>query len=148
MRAFWIPYLAAGALAAAAEAPTPTPPPADNTDEILKAGQELFDQYAPQEVKDQFTFPTKDDWDQFAVKLQRALDGDSLGQLSALEPEARAALEALRALPGYEDYADWLELRIDDMEAARLAAQAVSPTPTLPSLRVAKLEGSRCTTCG
>ena len=136
MRPFWIPYLAAGALAAAAEAPTPMPTPADNTDEILKAGQELFDQYAPQDVKDQFTFPTKDDWDRFAAKLQRALDGDSLSELYALEPEARAALEALRALPGYEDYADWLELRIDDMEAARLAAaQAVSPTPTLPSLR-------------
>jgi membrane-bound lytic murein transglycosylase D len=130
MRRFLIPYLAGAALAAGADAPAPTPTPVDNTDEVLRVGQELFDQFAPPEVKEQYSFPTREEWDKFAARLQRAMDGDSLQDLSSLEPEARSALEAVRTLPGYEDYSDWLALRIDDMEAARLAAQAAAPAPS------------------
>jgi membrane-bound lytic murein transglycosylase D len=130
MRLLWIPWIAVGAIAAGAEAPTPTPPP-ESADDLYKVGQQLFDQYAPPEVKEQYDFPTKDQWDRFAARLQQALDNNSLGDLAAFEPEARAALVALRALPGYGDYADWLELRIDDIEAAKQAvALAGTPTPS------------------
>ena len=62
--------------------------------------------------------------------LQQALEGDSLENLAAYEPEAQAALAALRAMPENQDYADWLELRIDEMEAAKqAAAQSGAPTP-------------------
>jgi membrane-bound lytic murein transglycosylase D len=67
----------------------------------------------------------------FAARLQQALDNNSLGDLAAFEPEARAALVALRAIPGYGDYADWLELKIDEIEAAKQAvAHAGTPTPS------------------
>jgi membrane-bound lytic murein transglycosylase D len=115
-----------------AEAPTPTPAP--NSDDLYKLGQQLFDEYAPPEVKEQYSFPSKGQWDAFAVRLQRALDGDSLNDLAALEPEARAALVALRTLPDYGDYADWLELRLDDIEGARQAA-APRPSPGGPPAR-------------
>jgi membrane-bound lytic murein transglycosylase D len=130
MRLLWIPWIAVGAIAARAAAPAPMPTPAASADDLYKVGQQLFDQYAPPEVKEQYEFPTRDQWDQFAARLQQALDNNSLGDLAAFEPEARAALVALRALPGYGDYADWLELRIDDIEAAKQAvALAGAPTP-------------------
>jgi membrane-bound lytic murein transglycosylase D len=130
MRLLWIPLIAAGVLAAGAEPPTPTPPPPGSADDLYKVGQQLFDQYAPPEIKEQYEFPTREQWDQFAARLQHALDNNSLGELAAFEPEARAALVALRALPGYGDYADWLELRIDEIEAAKQAvALAGAPTP-------------------
>ena len=89
MRRILIPYLAAAAIAAAADEPAPTPTPVDNTDEVLRVGQELFDQFAPPEIKEQYSFPTREDWDRFAVRLQRAMDGDSLQDLSLpRRPEA------------------------------------------------------------
>ena len=128
MRLLWISWFAAGAVAAGAEPPTPSP--SGNSDDLYKIGQDLFDQFAPAEIKEEYAFPTKDQWDQFAVRLQKALDDNSLENLAAIEPEARAALAALRVLPGYEDYADWLELRIDEIGAAKQAvANTATPTP-------------------
>ena len=134
MHARWTTLFAAFILAAGAQ-PTPTPAPA-GADDLFNLGQQLFDQYAPPEVKDQYRFPTKDEWDGFAARLQHALDGNSLEELAKLEPEARAALVALRTLPGYEDYADWLALRIDEIDAARLAvSRPAAPTPGPPGVR-------------
>jgi membrane-bound lytic murein transglycosylase D len=130
MRLRWITWLAGGVLSAGAEAPTPTPPP-DN-DELYQVGKQLFDEYAPPEVKEQYEFPSREKWDAFAARLQHALDNNSLQELADYEPQARAALVALRTLPGYGDYADWLQLRIDDIEAARQAVAPPGAHPTGP----------------
>ncbi len=95
-------------------------------------GRTLFETLAPEEIKEHFEFPTKEQWDAFATRFQQALESDRLEDLAAFEPEARAALVALRALPGYEDYADWLEERIDYIEAAKEAV-AASKTPPAPT---------------
>jgi membrane-bound lytic murein transglycosylase D len=129
-RGYLILWLAGGATAFAAE-PTPAPPPAQSapgSDALYQLGQQLFDQYAPPEVKAQYAFPTQEQWDGFAARLQSALDQDSLANLAALEPEARAALVAARALPDARDYADWLSLRLDEIEAARQAQGPLPPT--------------------
>ena len=104
------------------EAP-PSPPPSQpiDSDQLYEVGQQLFDAFAPPEVKEEYAFPTKEQWDQFAQRLDRALQGESLEGVAALEPEARAALGASRTLPGYAEYADWLNLRLDDIAAARQA---------------------------
>jgi membrane-bound lytic murein transglycosylase D len=108
----------------------PPAPPEVSTDELYQEGKELFDAVAPTEVKEQYAFPDKAQWDAFVVRLQAALAGNRLEDLAQYEPEARAALTALRALPGNEEYADWLEERLDYIEAAKQATQR--PSPALP----------------
>lgn len=122
-------FFAVAALASAQTPPAPSPTPAE-TDALFKAGQQLFEQIAPPEIKAQFAFPTREQWDEFGARLEAALQGDSLADLASYAAEARAAAMALRSLPDYEDLADWLEQRIDEMEGAQ---QAVAPkAPTLP----------------
>lgn len=109
-----------------------TPAPATSStpeDALYEAGRQLFEQLAPEDVKEQFRFPTPAEWDRFAGRLQAALESNDLAALAACEPEARAALLALRAIPGYEDYADWLAERLDYIEAAKQTAQPPPPTP-------------------
>lgn len=118
---------AAGQTPAPKTAPAPANP---DTDELFKLGRELFDQLASPEIKAQFEFPSKEQWDAFAARLQRALENDSLEELAGFGPEARAALTALRALPGYEDLADWLEQRIDEIEGAKEATTPAAPAPS------------------
>jgi membrane-bound lytic murein transglycosylase D len=131
----WIAMIAAAVVAKAADAPTPSP--TDSTDDLYKVGQQLFDQYAPPEIKEQYAFPSKDDWDRFAARLQHALADNSLEELAAYEPEAQAALAALQAVPGNEDYSDWLESRIDEIEVAKqTVSQAASVNPGQPDTRI------------
>jgi 2',3'-cyclic-nucleotide 2'-phosphodiesterase (5'-nucleotidase family) len=120
---------------------TATPPPEDEipdaaltTDQLYDMGKTLFETLASDEIKEQFEFPAKEQWDAFAARFQQALASDRLEDLMEFEPEAKAALTALRTLPGYENYADWLEERIDYVEAAKqaVARPVPAPPPTPP----------------
>ena len=98
-------------------------------DALYETGRALFDQLAPPEIKEQFEFPTKEQWDAFAGRLNGALQDEDLSALAEYLPDAKAALVALRALPGYEDYADWLQERIDYIEAAKEASTGPTAEP-------------------
>jgi membrane-bound lytic murein transglycosylase D len=125
----------APALLVAQPAPVPTPaaaqPALPTTDELLQLGQQLFDQLAPPEIKARYEFPSRQQWDEFAARLQQALEGDDLIALADYAPQARAALPALRLFPDYADYADWLTARLDELEAAEqiVAQKPVAPKP-------------------
>lgn len=117
----------------------PPAPPAQNsrpaavapdpaTADLYAQARELFDAL-PDAVKAQFDFPTPEQWNAAFARLQRALEGDSLADLAALAADARQALATLRTIPGYDDLADWLEQRVDEIEAAQ---QIVTPTPAPP----------------
>lgn len=107
-----------------------------SADELYNAGKEMFDEYAPDEVKEQYEFPSRASWDAFAARLQQALDKEDLGALARYEQETRAATAALRMLPEYEDYADWLGVRLDYIEAAKTAAAAPVVTKPLPGTKL------------
>jgi len=92
-------------------------------EDMFAAGQALFEALAPPEIKGQFAFPTREQWDEFAARLQKTQESGTLAELAAYEPEARVALTALRVIPGYEDYADWLAERIDDISVAKAAEE-------------------------
>lgn len=129
--------LAFAAARASGDAPRSTAPAENRAvtpDQLYDLGKTLFDQYAPPEIKQQFEYPSKREWDAFAVKLEAALRGHSLAGLAEYEPQARAALAALRTIPGCEDYSDWLSERLDLIEAARQAVKE-RPAPTRPGIR-------------
>ncbi len=139
----WLPLTAFIALAAKAETSTPAKTEAD--DDLYKVGSQLFDQYAPSEIREQYSFPSRDDWDRFATRLQRTLEGDSLEDLAAFADEARAALVALRSIPGADSDPEWLEARIEEIDVAKeLLAEVGPPIPSpmaaaAPSMRVPHL---------
>jgi len=58
--------------------------------------------------------------------------GDSLSELASLAADGRAALTALRMVPGYQDLADWLEQRIDEIEGADQIVKRKPPPPKPP----------------
>jgi len=106
-----------GALAASAAEPA-----AQNqvsSDEVYQAGKDLFERYAPSDVKAEYEFPDKLQWDDIAKRLQAALDGNDPAALARLEPEARTLLVALETVPGSGEYIDWLKERMDYIEAAK-----------------------------
>lgn len=120
-----LPFVCGLLLAAPQTAAPPKPAAKAEDEDLLSTAQRLFEEYAPDDIRKAFVFPSAEDWDAFARRLQRALESSDLRQLAAYEPEARAALAALRSLPGYEDYADWLAERLDYIEVAKL----VPPKP-------------------
>ena len=104
-------------------------PPAPQEDDLFSVGQALFEAYAPPEIKKDFAFPSREQWDAFAARLEKTRETGTLAELAAYETEARTALLALRALPDYADYADWLEARINEIVVAKEATQPVTPPP-------------------
>lgn len=92
--------------------------------------KQLFDAYAPPEVKAQVDFPTRDQFQQTLLQIQKAIQDGSLNDVAALEPQARALVPILRQAQGYEDYADWLEERLDEFEMAG-KVQRTSPPPAV-----------------
>ncbi len=128
----WGCGLLGAALAGGAEPPPKEPPAATNeisADALYETGKDLFDTLAPPELKEQFEFPDRAQWDAFVGRLQRALAGDDPAALAQLEPEARATLATLRLVPGSEDYLGWLDERLDYIEAAKEIVHQPPPKP-------------------
>jgi len=126
------PLFAAATLCA--DPATPAKPSSTEADELFARGQTLFDAYAPPEIKQQFEFPSRAEWDAFVAKLEKTRKTGSLAELAAYEPQAKAALTILRTLPEYKNYADWLSERIDEIEVAKEAvAPPVATVPVPPS---------------
>ncbi len=108
------------------------PEPTLDLDTLFEQGKALFEEYAPDEVKRHFAFPSREEFNRFAARLQRVLEESDLEALAAYAPEARAALAALQVLPGYEIHTDWLTERLDYVEAAEVAIRQPTPQPTPP----------------
>ncbi|MEO6567115.1 MAG: lytic transglycosylase domain-containing protein, partial [Opitutaceae bacterium] len=130
----WIPIFVVLGFGAggvrAAEQPAATPSPGGS--DLFEIGRQLFEQYAPPEIKAQYEFPSTKQGDEFATRFQRSLQGDSLQELAVYLPEARVALTAVRTLPDYAEYADWLEQRIDEIEGAKEVTTLTPATPPTP----------------
>jgi len=133
MRLFALTSLAFVAATAVAADPPPTPLPAAG-DELYDTAKQLFDQYAPPEVKAQYDFPAPEQFSDFGARLQRALDGGSLDDLAQYQSEAESVLTFLRSVPADADYADWLAARLEEIDMAhRLSAPSAQHLPLPPA---------------
>ena len=136
VRSIWI------AACALAVAPLPRAPAGIgdwefDPSQISQAGQEIIDRVAPEGFKEQYRFFTPQEIVAYIAPIQQTLAGDSVEALAAIEPQARQALQLLRAYPQTESYADWLEARMDFLEMAAEVARAIpapaAPAPTPPT---------------
>jgi membrane-bound lytic murein transglycosylase D len=115
----------------------PSPAPSDNGD-LYQSAKQLFDQYAPPEVKAQYEFPSKEQFDDFMGRLDKTMDSGTLAEMAGYAPQARTILAALRTQPGYSDVADWLAARLEEIEEAKQiedAAAAPPPAVSAPVIR-------------
>jgi membrane-bound lytic murein transglycosylase D len=126
----FIAFVWFGAVSATAQPAPPSDGQAPPNEDLYQMGRQLFDQYAPPDVKAQYEFPTKEQFDDFMARLNKALEEGSLGDLAQYEPQARAALTVLRTIPDQTDLADWLSSRLDEIdEAGKIAEGGVRPAP-------------------
>jgi membrane-bound lytic murein transglycosylase D len=105
----------------------PTKP---SNDDLYQLGKQLFDQYAPPEVKAEYEFPSREEADKLLGKIQKALESDSLSDLAAYEPQARLLLAFLNTIPEQADTAQWLESRLDEIQEAKAVTTIPYKTPT------------------
>jgi len=104
-----------------------------DTEQISQAGQEIFEQIAPKSLQKEYEFMSAEDLNVFFSPMQKALEGDDLSALAALEPQARETLSRLRATPATQADADWLAARLDFIEMATEVERALpSPSPVPP----------------
>jgi membrane-bound lytic murein transglycosylase D len=117
-----------GAVSATAQTTPPSDGQVPSNEDLFQMGTQLFDQYAPPDVKAQYEFPTRAQFDGFMARLDKAMDEGSLDDLGQYEPQARAALAFLRTIPDQGDLADWLSARLDEIdEAGRLSGGGTKP---------------------
>jgi len=114
----------------------PAPSSQPNTGALYDTAKQLFDQYAPDEVKAQYYFPSRQEFDANLRKFQNALDTGSLQDLVPYAEQLRPLLPMLRTTPGYSDYADWLAVKLDEIEEAKALTTPVVPgSPPAPLRR-------------
>lgn len=113
----------------AAFAPAQEDEPA-GVDDLLDAGQALWDTYAPPELKAEYEFPTREAVEAFLGDVQRALSEGSFEEIAAYELDARQALRVLASFEGGDELAAWLEPRLDFITASAAPAEpAQAPQP-------------------
>jgi membrane-bound lytic murein transglycosylase D len=107
-----------------------------DTGALFDAAHQLWQDYVPDSLKDDYAFPTREQWDSFFLHLRDALDTDSFARAAELAPDVRDSVAALKMDPAYAQYSDWLDEKLDLLDAAVLAAALLpggavaGPSPT------------------
>jgi len=126
---------------ASAAPPHPESAPApDNAAKLHALAQSLWNNLAPHASGEKHELLPPEELATLVQRLGSAGQSDDLDELAAFAPAARRAVASLRARPGSEDYAAWLQNRLDEAEAADAArkrpAPMFVPPPPPPSPRI------------
>jgi len=98
----------------------------------MDIGNQWAQENLPRDWLDQLQMPSEDDWREFWKACEKALASGDVEDAAALMPYAETAARVLSKVPGGEDYAAWLQQRIDYFEIAAAAVKSV-PEPVAPS---------------
>jgi membrane-bound lytic murein transglycosylase D len=112
-------------------------------EDLMETGRALFETYAPDDVKAEYEFPDAAAVERFLADVETALDEGSFEQLAAYAGEASVALRWLRMFEGGEDLADWLEPRLEFLEAAPAVGSQEPPSPRARPLRPGETPNAR-----
>jgi membrane-bound lytic murein transglycosylase D len=104
-------------------------------EQALEAGDQLFDAFAPEDVKEEYRMPTREEWDAFWWSVESALTSGTPEELARLDPYAEQALNWLDAIPALQPTADWLRQRTDYFAAAAAAPELSPRAPPPPRTR-------------
>lgn len=105
-----------------------------NLGELLEIGQELWDEHAPPELRDEYRMPTLEEVETFLADVETAMAEGNPQQLASYADGARVALQALRHFEGGDSLADWLEPRLDFLVAAEeIQEPPPPPAPEQPA---------------
>jgi len=126
--------VATGVRAETAPSPPPSAAQPDNG-ALYDTAKQLFDNYAPDDLKSQYYFPSRQEFDANLRKFQNALDNGSLQDLAPYAAQIRPMLPLLRSMPGYSDYEGWLEAKLDEIEEASVLTTPARPGGPPPPLR-------------
>lgn len=97
---------------------------------LVNAGVTWAQENLPPEVLNQVPLPTDADWQSFWSGLRSALDSRSLERAAEWMPYAETAVRLLGRVQGGEDYAAWLQQRLDYLE---MASAVVKRFPVAPA---------------
>jgi membrane-bound lytic murein transglycosylase D len=104
---------------------------------LLDAGTQWVEQNVPAEVLNQIQLPTRAEWDEFWTGIQNVLTNGSLEDLAEWQPYVEVGAKLSLRTPGGEDYAVWIQQRLDYFEVASAAIRAVpDPKPSVPVARL------------
>jgi membrane-bound lytic murein transglycosylase D len=96
-------------------------------EELLDAGQALWESLAPSEIQEEYRLPTFEEVTQFLTTIESSLaDGDAQSLAPYAEP-AKQILLLLRGFEGGDELADWLQPRIDYLVASDEIQNAPPP---------------------
>lgn len=87
-------------------------------DQLLDAGQALWEELAPTEIEEEYRLPTMEEIEQFLARLESAFYEGDAQSLAIYAENAKLILQVLRGFEGGDELASWLEPRIDYLVAA------------------------------
>ena len=94
-----------------------------SSEELYQLGKQLFDQYAPPEIKEQYEFPSLEEAHKTLAKIEVALEKGSFGDIAQYKPQVLLLLSFLKSIPDQDDTLKWLESRIDEFEEVKAITQ-------------------------
>jgi len=96
-------------------------------EELLDAGQVLWEALAPPEIQEEYRLPTFEEITQFLATIESTLAEGDAQKLAPYAEPAKQVLPLLRNFEGGDELADWLEPRIDFLVASDEIQNAPPP---------------------
>ncbi len=85
---------------------------------LLQMGQQLWEEFAPPEIQEEYEFPSLENIEEFLALLEADFVNGTPEELALYSSQANLALSTLREYEGGDVLADWLEPRLDFLTAA------------------------------